>query len=232
MNDSKAACRARRWPRSSRTPRQMPSFRNIPPPTASPDRVSVPRRPARRRPTQNDPTDDVVSPHRLQPLPRYAGLPGRQAAVGHSQRHRFEQGTIAWRCRVGEFPELTKRGVKRRHRELRRPVVTAGGLVFIGATKDEKIRAFDAASGRTLWEAPLPAAAHATPRLRRRASSTSSSPPVAAKARSPATPTASPCVPAAVARLRVVGAGVRASLPARRRHRQRRSAPEICRQRR
>ena len=42
-------------------------------------------------------------------------------------------------------------------------MVTAGGLVFIGATKDEKIRAFDAATGRTLWEAPLPAAAHATP---------------------------------------------------------------------
>jgi quinoprotein glucose dehydrogenase len=73
-------------------------------------------------------------------------------------------GTIAWRATLGEYPELTKQGVKPTGTEnYGGPAVTAGGLVFIGATKDEKIRAFDAASGKTLWEAPLPAAAHATP---------------------------------------------------------------------
>ena len=42
-------------------------------------------------------------------------------------------------------------------------MVTAGGLVFIAATKDQKFRAFDAASGRVLWEAALPAGGYATP---------------------------------------------------------------------
>ncbi|MCH4562537.1 pyrroloquinoline quinone-dependent dehydrogenase [Halomonas sp. EGI 63088] len=43
------------------------------------------------------------------------------------------------------------------------PIVTAGGLAFIAATPDRYIRAFDLASGETLWRADLPYAAHATP---------------------------------------------------------------------
>ena len=43
------------------------------------------------------------------------------------------------------------------------PLVTAGGLVFIGYTLDDKIRAFDLLTGKTLWKAPLPAAGTATP---------------------------------------------------------------------
>jgi len=43
------------------------------------------------------------------------------------------------------------------------PVVTAGGLVFIAATKDAKIRAFHAGTGAQLWEADLPAGGYATP---------------------------------------------------------------------
>lgn len=43
------------------------------------------------------------------------------------------------------------------------PVVTAGGLIFIAATKDEKIRAFHAETGAMVWEAPLPAGGYATP---------------------------------------------------------------------
>ena len=43
------------------------------------------------------------------------------------------------------------------------PVVTAGGLVFIAATRDEKLRAFDKRSGALLWETSLPAAGFATP---------------------------------------------------------------------
>jgi quinoprotein glucose dehydrogenase len=42
-------------------------------------------------------------------------------------------------------------------------VVTAGGVVFIAATRDEKIRAFDRKTGRELWRASLPAAGYATP---------------------------------------------------------------------
>jgi quinoprotein glucose dehydrogenase len=43
------------------------------------------------------------------------------------------------------------------------PIVTAGGLVFIAATLDQKIRAFDIESGQELWSASLPAGGKATP---------------------------------------------------------------------
>ena len=43
------------------------------------------------------------------------------------------------------------------------PVITAGGVLFIAATKDEKFRAFDKSTGTVLWEAKLPAGGYATP---------------------------------------------------------------------
>ncbi len=43
------------------------------------------------------------------------------------------------------------------------PTVTAGGLVFIGASSDEKFRAFDIDTGEKLWEVDTPASAMATP---------------------------------------------------------------------
>ena len=43
------------------------------------------------------------------------------------------------------------------------PVVTAGGVLFIAATKDEKLRAFHARTGALLWETMLPAGGYATP---------------------------------------------------------------------
>jgi len=42
-------------------------------------------------------------------------------------------------------------------------VATASGLIFLAATRDEKIRAFDADTGTVLWEHDLPAAGYATP---------------------------------------------------------------------
>jgi quinoprotein glucose dehydrogenase len=43
------------------------------------------------------------------------------------------------------------------------PIVTAGGIVFIGAALDHFIRAFDIETGKELWRGPLPAGARATP---------------------------------------------------------------------
>jgi len=43
------------------------------------------------------------------------------------------------------------------------PIVTAGGLVFIGGTHDKKFRAYDKDNGALLWEITLPAVANATP---------------------------------------------------------------------
>ena len=45
------------------------------------------------------------------------------------------------------------------------PVVTASGLIFIGATPDRKFRAFDVRDGEVLWEAELSAAGFATPAI-------------------------------------------------------------------
>jgi quinoprotein glucose dehydrogenase len=41
--------------------------------------------------------------------------------------------------------------------------VTAGGLIFIAATADETIRAFDKDTGKIFWQAPLPFGGNATP---------------------------------------------------------------------
>ena len=61
--------------------------------------------------------------------------------------------------------ELVAKGLKNTGSEkLRGPVVTAGGLIFIGATvADKKFRAYDKATGKQLWETTLPLGATATP---------------------------------------------------------------------
>jgi quinoprotein glucose dehydrogenase len=73
-------------------------------------------------------------------------------------------GDYLWRVPLGEFPELTKRGIPvTGTQSYGGPVVTAGGLVFIAGTRDEKIRAFDKKTGQVVWEYQLPAGAFATP---------------------------------------------------------------------
>jgi quinoprotein glucose dehydrogenase len=73
-------------------------------------------------------------------------------------------GEFAWRVPLGEHVELTARGVPRTGTEtFGGSIVTAGGLVFIAGTKDERIHAFDKQSGQLLWEHPLPAGGYATP---------------------------------------------------------------------
>lgn len=69
-----------------------------------------------------------------------------------------------WQVPLGVYPELLKKGIAPTGTDnYGGPVVTAGGLVFIAATKDEKIRAFDRKTGKILWEADLPAAGYASP---------------------------------------------------------------------
>jgi quinoprotein glucose dehydrogenase len=92
------------------------------------------------------------------------GYPAVKPPWGTLNAIDLNRGEIVWRVPLGEYPELTKRGVPLTGTEnYGGPVVTAGGLVFIAATRDERIRAFDKRSGRMLWEAPLPAGGYATP---------------------------------------------------------------------
>lgn len=74
-------------------------------------------------------------------------------------------GEYAWKIPLGEYPELAAKGVKNTGTEnYGGPIVTAGGLVFIGATNfDRKFHAFDKRTGKLLWEATLPMAGNATP---------------------------------------------------------------------
>ena len=65
---------------------------------------------------------------------------------------------------LGELPELTKQGMKPTGTEnYGGPAVTAGGLIFIAASKDEMFRAFDKRNGKILWETKLPAGGYASP---------------------------------------------------------------------
>jgi quinoprotein glucose dehydrogenase len=92
------------------------------------------------------------------------GYPGIQPPWGTLTAMDMNTGKIKWQSVLGEFDELTAKGFEPTGSEnYGGPVTTAGGLVFIAATKDEKIRAFDKDTGRVLWEAKLPAAGHATP---------------------------------------------------------------------
>jgi quinoprotein glucose dehydrogenase len=73
-------------------------------------------------------------------------------------------GKMVWRIPLGDDRKLTQKGHPGTGTEnYGGPVVTAGGLVFIAATKDEKIRAFNKRNGQLVWEAKLPASGFATP---------------------------------------------------------------------
>ncbi|MFB3923966.1 MAG: pyrroloquinoline quinone-dependent dehydrogenase [Terriglobia bacterium] len=73
-------------------------------------------------------------------------------------------GEYRWRSVLGEFDELKARGVpKTGAPNIGGTIVTAGGLVFVGATNDGKFRAFDKDTGEELWVARLPASGMATP---------------------------------------------------------------------
>ena len=76
----------------------------------------------------------------------------------------LNRGETRWKITLGEYDALTKLGIPATGAgNYGGPVVTAGGVIFIGATKDEKFRVFDKTTGEKLWETKLPAAGHATP---------------------------------------------------------------------
>jgi membrane-bound PQQ-dependent dehydrogenase (glucose/quinate/shikimate family) len=70
------------------------------------------------------------------------------------------KGAIVWKVPLGGMSELKE---KTGTPNLGGSIVTAGGLVFIGATMDSRFRAFDAKTGEQLWATELEASAHATP---------------------------------------------------------------------
>jgi quinoprotein glucose dehydrogenase len=92
------------------------------------------------------------------------GYPGVNPPWGLLNCLDLNSGRILWRVPLGEYDELTRAGVPKTGTEnFGGPTVTAGGLVFCGGTRDEKIRAFDKDTGEELWSAKLPWGGYAPP---------------------------------------------------------------------
>ena len=92
------------------------------------------------------------------------GYPAVKPPWGTLNAIDMNKGEILWQKPLGEFPELTKKGIPPTGTQnFGGSLVTAGGLVFIGASADEKFRAFDKTTGEILWEYKLPFGGYATP---------------------------------------------------------------------
>jgi quinoprotein glucose dehydrogenase len=93
-----------------------------------------------------------------------SGYPAVNPPWGTLSAIDLNTGDYRWRILLGEHDELSARGIPVTGTEqYGGPIVTAGGLVFIAATEDEKFRAFDKMTGKLLWQVSLPAAGYATP---------------------------------------------------------------------
>ena len=93
------------------------------------------------------------------------GYPAVAPPWGTLNAINLNTGEYVWKIPLGEYPDLAANGHKNTGTEnYGGPVVTAGGLLFIGATNfDKKFRAFNKATGALLWETTLPFAGNATP---------------------------------------------------------------------
>jgi quinoprotein glucose dehydrogenase len=93
------------------------------------------------------------------------GYPAVAPPWGTLSAINLNTGEYAWKIPLGEYPELAAKGLENTGTEnYGGPIVTGGGLVFIGATNfDRKFRALDKKTGKLLWEATLPMAGNATP---------------------------------------------------------------------
>jgi quinoprotein glucose dehydrogenase len=92
------------------------------------------------------------------------GYPAVKPPWGTLNAIDLNTGEYLWSTRLGEFPELTARGIPKTGTEnYGGPIATAGGVLFIGASKDGYFRAHDRSTGEELWKHPLPAGGYATP---------------------------------------------------------------------
>ena len=92
------------------------------------------------------------------------GYPAVKPPWGNLTAINLNTGEFAWRIPFGEHPALKAKGIPPTGTQnFGGTIVSAGGLVFIGATMDEKFHAYDKSNGKLLWEYQLPAGGYATP---------------------------------------------------------------------
>lgn len=92
------------------------------------------------------------------------GVPAISPPWGTLNAIDLVKGDILWKVPLGEYPQLVAKGIRNTGTmNYGGAVATAGGVIFVAATADEKFRAFESHSGRVLWEYQLPAGGYATP---------------------------------------------------------------------
>lgn len=92
------------------------------------------------------------------------GRPAIKPPWGTLNAINLHTGEYVWKISLGNDSVLQPKGAPPTGTEnWGGPVVTAGGLVFIAATRDHKFRAFDKTTGKLLWETALPGGGYATP---------------------------------------------------------------------
>lgn len=120
-------------------------------------------------PASAAPADDKTPPYAFAGFRRWKdqeGYPAIKPPWGTLNAVDLNTGEIKWQVPLGEYPELTARGIPPTGTEnYGGPVVTASGLIFIAASADETIRAFDKETGKVLWKASLPFSGNATPSI-------------------------------------------------------------------
>jgi quinoprotein glucose dehydrogenase len=94
------------------------------------------------------------------------GVPAISPPWGTLNAVDLNRGEILWKVPLGEYPQMAAKGIRNTGaKNFGGPVLTAGGVIFIAGTPDEKIRAFDKYTGKVLWEYQLPAGGYATPSI-------------------------------------------------------------------
>jgi quinoprotein glucose dehydrogenase len=91
------------------------------------------------------------------------GYPALSPPWGTLNAIDLNTGAYVWKTALGNDPAFPAAKVATGTENYGGSVVTAGGLLFIGAAKDGKLRAFNKRTGRLLWEYQLPVPAYATP---------------------------------------------------------------------
>jgi quinoprotein glucose dehydrogenase len=127
----------------------------------------IDRVPAQKEPGSSADMRDYGIPYIMSGYNRFVdkdGYPAIKPPWGTLNAIDLNTGEYLWKVPFGEYKELTAKGIPLTGTEnYGGPVVTAGGLLFIAATKDEKFRVFDKKTGKLLWETQLPAGGYATP---------------------------------------------------------------------